>query len=225
MRIPIARYGRTEVLWLGLVTVGAFGLGLAVLPGGWWYWPGMVLAVLWAMVSCFFRDPERPIPADVSVLLAPADGKVTDVREMEESEYLGGPAVRIGIFLSVFDVHINRVPCSGVVEYVQAHPGKCLNAMRSEAASAHNEAKCLGLRCSNHPAGKVMVKQITGAIARRIVCQARVGDEFTGGQRYGMIKFGSRTELYIPANEKAEVLVKPGDTARAGRTILVRYGS
>jgi len=210
-----------------IIVIPMISLGLGIL--GWMFWPEarpwlqVILLVDMLAILAFFRDPDRKIPVEPDILLAPADGKITDIVEVEEPEYLQGPAIRIGIFLSVFDVHINRAPCSGTVAYIQEHPGKCVNALNSEAASEENQATCLGMLCSDHPAGKVKVKQITGAIARRIVCKVRVGEKLAAGQRYGMIKFGSRTELYLPCDNRVEVLVKKGDSVRAGTTIMVRY--
>lgn len=224
MRTCITRYGLPEVVY---IVVGA--VLLAIVSGVVWsaagVWvPIVVLAAGLAPVA-FFRDPERQVPGDKDVLLASADGRITDVTEVSEDEFIHGPAVRIGIFLSVFDVHLNRAPCAGKVAYVQEHPGKCINAMRYGKASAENRANCLGLVCDEHPAGVVMVKQITGAIARRIVCDCQPGERLEAGQRFGMIKFGSRTELFVPVDERAEVMVSVGDVVRAGSTVMVRYRS
>jgi len=222
VKIPITPYGRRELLLLALAVLAA-----AVLTG--WLWPGarpvpqLAVAVLLAGAVMFFRDPSRAIPAEPGVLLAPADGKITDITEVNQPEFLDSPARRIGIFLSVLDVHINRSPCTANVSYLQDHPGKCLNAMRHRAASEQNHANSVGLDCPDHPAGKVLVKQITGAIARRIVCTSQVGDTLSAGERFGMIKFGSRTELFFPVSQRAQVLVQPGDIVRAGQTIMVRY--
>ncbi|MBN1437336.1 MAG: phosphatidylserine decarboxylase family protein [Sedimentisphaerales bacterium] len=222
MKIPITGYGRREVATIWVLAISAVLVF-------WWLWPGgrpwleLGILVLAGALTAFFRDPKRTIPQDWGILVAPADGKVTDIKQLAETEYLKGAATRIGIFLSVLDVHINRVPCAGEVEYIQRHPGKCINALRYEKASAENEALCLGLKCGEHPVGAVMVKQITGAIARRIVCDEPIGAKLEAGQKYGMIKFGSRTELYLPANEGAKIQVKVGDTVRAGTTVLVRY--
>jgi len=218
MRIPITRYGWLQVaVALVLLVLGiAFFLGKG-------NWIGLLMAAVALGVLAFFRDPERKIPAEANVLLAPADGKITDVGPAVENEFIHGQTMRIGIFLSVLDVHINRACCGGEVAYIQGHPGKCINAMRAAKASEYNRANCLGLNCPEHPAGKVMIKQITGVIARRIVCKCRVGNRLDAGQRYGMIKFGSRTELFFPVDERAEIMVKKGDTVRAGATIMVRY--
>jgi phosphatidylserine decarboxylase len=176
------------------------------------------------MVVAFFRDPERDIPAGDNLLVAPADGKVTDIIEVDEQEFIQGRARRIGIFLSVADVHINRSPCGGRVAYEHRRHGRCFNALRSEKASAENEAHSIGVDCPGHPAGRVLVKQITGAIARRIVADVRPDQRLACGERIGMIKFGSRTELFFPCDERALILVGVGDVVRGGRTILVEYG-
>lgn len=196
-----------------------------------WLWPAgrpeslFAGGVLTILILAFFRDPQRQIPSETQVLLAPADGKITDICQVEEANFIKGKALRIGIFLSIFDVHINRTPCAGRVVYLQAQPGKFFNALRYQAASQHNQSNCVGIECPEHPAGEVLVKQISGAIARRIVCDCRLGDNLAAGQRFGMIKFGSRTELFLPHQRCGKVVVKVGDKVRAGTTILVRYGT
>jgi len=215
-------YGKREVIiiWLAAVLVGV--VLLLVWPAA-RPWAQVTTLALGFVVSLFFRDPHRNIPNDANILLAPADGKITDIGPADEQEFLHEPATRIGIFLSVLDVHINRAPCTGKVAYLQHHPGKCVNAMRWQTASEKNEAMSMGLTCTDHPAANVLVKQITGAIARRIVCPAQIGQTLASGDRYGMIKFGSRTELFLPASDDVEIAVNVGDIVRAGETILVRY--
>ena len=222
MRIPLTRYGLRELILLPILLAAVGVVFWDFLPAT-WPWVQIVLGLLWLGGILFFRDPQRTVPTEANILLAPADGKVTDIIELEENQYLQAPAIRIGIFLSVFDVHINRAPCAGRVEYIHEQPGKCINAMKYEEASDKNRANSVGLLCREHPAGKVLVKQITGAIARRIVCKCSIGGDLRAGERFGMIKFGSRTELYLPKAENAQVLVNKGDTVRAGKTILVRY--
>jgi len=222
MRIPITRYGLPQVVLVPLLIILVALLVFLLWPAGrpW----SLVVGVAGAVgVLAFFRDPQRKIPEGANLLLAPADGKITDIIEVDQCEYLEGPALRIGIFLSVLDVHLNRSPCAGRVSYLKAHPGKCINAMRWHAASEQNQAQSLGIDCPDHPAGQVLVKQITGAIARRIVCECVLGEELSTGQRFGMIKLGSRTELFLPINSKARVLVEVGQTVRAGSSILVSY--
>ncbi|MBN2210912.1 MAG: phosphatidylserine decarboxylase family protein [Sedimentisphaerales bacterium] len=215
-------YGKREILiiWLAAVLLGT--ALLFVWPDA-TPWTQVGALALGFIITLFFRDPQRDIPDDINILLAPADGKITDIGPADEQEFLHEPAIRIGIFLSVLDVHINRAPCTGKVAYLQHHPGKCINALSWKAASEKNEAMSMGLNCLDHPAAKVLVKQITGAIARRIVCSSRMGQTISSGERYGMIKFGSRTELYFPTSDVAEIAVKVGDTVRAGETILVHY--
>jgi len=221
--LPLTYYGLREII---LMPVVFFALAIVASL----IWPGATIGLLIAALVlsilglAFFRDFERAVPDEPNILVAPADGKVTDICEIEESEFIQGQAIRIGIFLSVLDVHVNRIPCGGTVKLIKEKPGKCLNAMRSQDASEQNQSTSLGLDCPDHPVGKILVRQITGAIARRIICATNVGDNLVAGQRYGMIKFGSRTELYLPKNETAQVLVKKGDTARGGVTVLVRYG-
>lgn len=224
MRLPwLIKYGLREEL-IVILTGVILGIGSGLLWPNAMPWPQIGFSALSVLILAFFRDPCRTVPQEPGILLAPADGHITDVTELTETEYIKGPALRIGIFLSVFDVHINRTPCQGKVEYIQHRPGKFLNAMRSEDASAENESNSLGLGCPNHPVKKCLVKQITGAIARRIVCGCQIGETLPVGHRYGMIKFGSRTELFIPRNNAAQVLVKKGDRVFAGLSIMVRYG-
>ena len=164
----------------------------------------------------FFRDPERAAPTDPNVIVAAADGTVMDIVELEENEVLKNKTRRVGIFLSVFDVHTNRAPIDGRVIYRQHRPGLCLDARRPDC-SEKNESMTWAFE---NPRVTIVVRQITGAIARRIVAWANVGDELKKGERFGMIRFGSRTELYIPLN--AEVLVKVGDHVLGGSTIIAR---
>ncbi|MBN2131814.1 MAG: phosphatidylserine decarboxylase family protein [Sedimentisphaerales bacterium] len=181
----------------------------------------VLLAVLvWALM--FFRDPSREVPQDDALLMAPADGKVTDVETMDENEFTGGPALRIGIFLSIFNVHLNRAPCRATVETITYRKGKYLNAMNPLSGRV-NESNTLTLIRASEPKDRLAVRQVSGAIARRIVCAAREGQELARGEKFGMIKFGSRTELYVPVNEKMECLVRIRDNVRAGVTPLVRY--
>jgi phosphatidylserine decarboxylase len=177
----------------------------------------------------FFRDPVRKSPEEPDVLLAPADGTITDVELVGNHDFIGGPALRIGIFLSVFNVHINRAPCDVKVESITYRLGKKKNALKAES-SVVNESNDLGLLRTQSPCDRLMVRQISGAIARRIVCAAKCGEVLSGGQKFGMIKFGSRTELFLPMRDsgptdivRAKCLVKPGDKVKAGISVLVRY--
>lgn len=180
----------------------------------------LAIALIW--ILCFFRDPQRAVPTDKNILLAPADGKVTDIEIVDEDDFIGGAALRIGIFLSIFDTHINRAPCNAKVEKVTYRPGKYRNAMIPKSGLV-NESNDVGLLRTDNPQDRLIVRQISGAIARRIVCATMQGKSLAGGEKFGMIKFGSRTELYLPARENAKCLVRIGDKVKAGLSPLVRY--
>lgn len=179
-------------------------------------WLSLFFFVLILYTLFFFRDPDRNIPADRNAVLAAADGTVTDISEVEESEVLKTRMRRVGIFLSIFDVHTNRAPIEGRITYRQHHEGLCLDA-RSQDCSEKNEAMTWGIE---NPRVTVVVRQLTGAIARRIVAWAQVGDQLARGERFGMIRFGSRTEVYLPLT--ASVLVKAGEHVAGGSTIIAR---
>ncbi len=180
----------------------------------------LVAVLIWSLM--FFRDPERHCPADKNLLLAPADGQVTDIETVEDNDNLGGAVLRIGIFLSIFDTHINRAPCNVKVEKITYRKGKKKNAMNPESGRV-NESNDLEMVRTDSPQDRLVVRQISGAIARRIVCDTAEGRELTSGQKFGMIKFGSRTELYVAVRENAKCLVQIGDKVKAGLTPLVIY--
>jgi phosphatidylserine decarboxylase len=215
----IAREGYT------IIAVAA-GLALLLSVGAlWiesWLWRGPVLALAiggLAFTLYFFRDPERTPPPDARAhgLVAPADGRVVEIVEEEEPLYLEGPAQRISIFLSPLDVHVNRVPARGVIEYARYRPGDYLVAWHPKA-SEKNERSEFGLR---HPSGtKILFKQIAGAVARRIEYDLVEGDTVETGQRFGIVKFGSRMDLLVPPS--VELHVETGQTVRAGTTVLGR---
>ena len=205
---------------IGTVVLAALGVGL-------WYvlWPLFLLVIpvlIW--LFAFFRDPERPVPVDQDVMVSPADGKVSDITEIEHDEWLGGPAVRVGIFLSVFNVHINRSPCDGKVIKKEYKKGKFLNAMNHRGASDENESNTilLGETTSGRPVA--VVKQIVGLIARRIIFPADVGEIFNRGDRIGMIKFGSRTELTVPKWLEPTVQVTVGQTVHGAADVIFKLG-
>jgi len=164
----------------------------------------------------FFRDPNRSPPADLKAVVAAADGTVTDITEVDENEILKARARRVGIFLSIFDVHTNRAPIDGRVIYRQHREGLCLDARRPDCAEK-NEAMTWALE---NPRVKIVLRQLTGAIARRIVAWSEVGDELKKGDRFGMIRFGSRTEVYLPLT--ATIVVKVGDHVAGGSTIIAK---
>ncbi len=164
----------------------------------------------------FFRDPDRPAPTDPNLIVAAADGTITDIIELDENEVLKAKMRRVGIFLSIFDVHTNRAPIDGRIIYRQHREGLCVDARRRDC-SEKNESMTWVIQ---NPRVTIVVRQLTGAIARRIVAWAKIGDELKKGDRFGMIRFGSRTELYLPFN--AELLVKAGDHVLGGSTVIAR---
>ena len=174
--------------------------------------------LLWLFVISFFRNPPREIPVAPNILVSPADGVITHLEEVEETGI--GKAFRVSIFLSVFNVHVNRVPFAGTVTHVRYYPGAFLDARSSDCAK-RNEQLWIDL-IEKEKGFPVRVKQIAGAIARRIVCQVGVGKFLRRGELYGMIKFGSRTDVLIPANLVEEVLVKVGSAVYGGSTIILK---
>ncbi len=180
------------------------------------WWLALVFASLILYTLAFFRDPERVSATSTEHVLAAADGVVTDIRDLEETEVAKTQMRRVGIFLSVFDVHTNRAPITGRVIYRQHHAGLCLDARRADC-SEKNEAVTWGFQGTS---ALIVVRQLTGAIARRIVGWAKVGDELNRGDRFGMIRFGSRTEVYLPLD--AEITVKVGDRVKGGETVIAR---
>lgn len=173
------------------------------------------LIILCGLILYFFRDPERDTPDDPNLIVAPADGKVVLVRKIEEDSYLKNQATQISIFLSPLDVHVNRVPVHGKLEYVEYFPGKYLMAWEDHASDL-NERAHFGVL---HPSGiRIMFKQITGFLARRIVYNINEGDELTAGQRFGIMKFGSRMDVLLP--EGVEIFAKEGDQTIAGESVL-----
>lgn len=162
----------------------------------------------------FFRDPDRKIPLGEGIFVSPADGKVILVKDAYEKEYLGTETKEISIFMSIFDVHINRSPCDGKVILVKHSSGKFFVAHK-DIASFENENTVVVIEGKY---GKILVKQVAGFIARRIVCRLKIGDQLKKGEKYGMIKFGSRLDIYLPKDTK--INVKVGDKVRAGETIL-----
>jgi len=192
--------------------------------GGWsvgWSVVAAVLSLLAIWLVVFFRDPARDGPRGDAVVIAPADGKIVGVVEADEPMYLKTRALRVSIFMSVFDVHVNRYPVSGTIELAHYNPGKFLHAAR-EKASLDNEQASVGLRGRRGP---VLVRQIAGSIARRIVTDGKVGDAVTQGARLGMIRFGSRVDVFLPVTARAAIRVRPGDRVAAGASVLAEYGS
>jgi phosphatidylserine decarboxylase len=224
MRIPITKYGLPQVvIYPGLCVlamVTAIALAAVNISVFWVIEAVLVIVLIW-MLS-FFRDPKRNVPLDEKLLISPADGTISDIEEVDEPNFIGGRAKRIGIFLSIFNVHINRTPCRVRVENITYRKGAFINAMNPQSSKV-NESNNIAMTRLSAPSERLLVRQISGAIARRIVCDAEKGQEFSGGEIFGMIKFGSRTELYLPAETSAKILVKKGDKVKAGLTILAKY--
>lgn len=214
--LPFARAGLAELILIsGLFVVLAVGLG-------WIWWPlALPPLVVVGLVIWFFRNPPREIPTGHGVVVSPADGKLVEIVEVDDPDI--GPAIRFGIFLSIFNVHINRSSMPGSVVAVRYRPGKFLNALRPESAQ-ENENLDVILACHELPGQYIRIRQITGQFARRIVCWVRTGDVLSRGEQFGMIKLGSRTELVIPRHEALQIEVAVGDTVKAGSTRFAHYG-
>ena len=196
--------------------VGAWVI-LALLPlSGRWLAAAVWLPIaVW--VVAFFRDPEAAGPRGADLILAPADGRVVAVADVDEPSFFGGTATRVSIFMNVFDCHVNRYPTDGTVAYRHYNQGRFLHAA-GEKASLDNEQASIGLTTSH---GKVLVRQIAGLIARRIVTDHSVGAAVQQGQRLGMIRFGSRVDLFLPRGTR--VLVREGDKTRVGFTLVAQW--
>jgi len=215
---PFARGSATTIAVVVILTAGAVAL--------WVHWPHLLTAVLAIFLIVvllflfyFLRDPERQVPAGEGLFIAPADGRVVTVRQTEELIFLQGPATQISIFMSVLDVHVNRAPMEGEVAFQEYRPGRFLPAYRHEA-SDENESNLLGLLEGET---RILIKQVAGILARRIVCWSSVGQRLSRGQRFGLIKFGSRVDLFLPPD--VEVLVALDEKVRAGETVLARAPS
>ncbi len=216
--LHLTEYARTELLIISLTS--AVAAAVAVVLG---YWPVAVCVLLTAgLVMLFFRDPSRTVPNDKTVLLAPADGTVTELTHLDHPQ-LACRAIKIGIFLSIFNVHINRSPCAANVLQVTAKKGKFLNAMSHTSSDQNTCTELLLEPTVQALPPKIFLRQISGLIARTIVCTPTPGQSLQAGQRFGMIKFGSRTELIVPLTPTGQVQVKLGQKVKAGLDVLVKY--
>jgi phosphatidylserine decarboxylase len=215
VRFPFTPFGFRELFLFG-------GVSLAL---GVWAWSAfgplaaLPFLLLTAFVANFFRDPERVVPQGAGILVSPADGKVTAIVDCDEPEYLKVPAHKIGIFLNVFDVHVNRSPDAGVVEFVKYTKG-CFFDARDPRCASENESNVIGIRLDD--GRRVLVRQVTGLIARRIICGVQVGDRVTRGQRLGMMKFGSYTELVVERGAGFQPAVRLLDHPKGASTIVYR---
>ena len=194
------------ILPLAISTLLLFVFGLEI--------TGFILLTLTLFVSFFFRDPKRTVPEWKSVVVSPADGKVVAIKYIYEPDYLHQSVWQISIFLSIFNVHVNRVPVGGTIETVKNNPGKFHIAAVAKA-SLENEQTAMVIADGNR---KILVKQIAGFIARRIVCYAKTGDVIKKGERYGLIRFGSRVDIFLPKD--SDIKVKLGDRVKGARDII-----
>ncbi|MBN2642878.1 MAG: phosphatidylserine decarboxylase family protein [Victivallales bacterium] len=225
--MKLTKYGIRE--WLGSGIIAIILLAATITAAITFNYPVLgwtlssVIIVIWLAIAAFFRLPVRKIPQAPELIVSPADGVVRDIELIKDDEiefFKGQSMVRVGIFLSVLDVHVNRAPADMKVEYKKYRKGKYLDARHSNA-SKENEA--MTIAGTANVCGKefpIGVKQISGAIARRIVCQVEPGDSLEKGYVYGMIKFGSRTELYLPATKDITLNVKVGDRVYSGSTVM-----
>jgi phosphatidylserine decarboxylase len=218
-RLPFAPWGWRELNLYGWPLVIAIVALLAL--GSPWSWFAIVPIGLLSILVYFFRDPPRRVPNTPGAIVSPADGTVVEISQLDHDEFVGGPAVRIGIFLSLFNVHVNRAPTEGRVLELRYRPGEFISATRPES-SLRNESMWIGLEDAG--GRRFAVRQISGMVARRIVCMLRPGQSIARGEKFGMIKLGSRTELILPANG-VQVEVRLGQSVRGGRQVIARWTS
>jgi phosphatidylserine decarboxylase len=211
--VNFAREGLTLIVVSALIALGAFGLALS--RRSWPLWLlafALTLVALW--VAYFFRDPQRLGERGDRLVISPADGKVVMITEVDEPTFMKSRAIRVSIFMNVFNVHVNRYPVSGIVRLVEHKPGKFLNAA-AENSSIENEQASIGIESGSN---NILVRQIAGLIARRIITDAKDGDHVRQGDRMGLIRFGSRVDVFLPTS--AKLRVKVGDAMFAGVTVV-----
>lgn len=216
----LSPYGKPQTTIIGILGTA---LMVAAAYLGWWITLA-ILAVAIVAALAFFRDPHRTVPTIKGQAVAPADGRISSIHTLDHYEPFDGPALCIRIFLSVLDVHINRAALHGRVVSITHKPGKHLNALKAESAE-FNESTTLVFHNPTHDVPICAIRQIAGAIARRIVTRIDIGDILQRGQRFGMIKFGSTTELYLPHPDRVEVMVQQGQYVWAGATVLAMVPS
>ncbi|HWB11221.1 MAG TPA: phosphatidylserine decarboxylase [Pirellulales bacterium] len=214
--LGFARWGLAELQLMGYPL-----LALTVSLACWRWYLAVVPGVIFGLIVWFFRDPPRRVPQEPGLVVAPADGTVSEVTHLDHDDFVGGPAVKIGIFLSIFNVHINRAPVAGRVIRLKYEPGLFLDARNLDSRML-NENMWIGLEEDAPPRRKLVIRQIAGLFARRIVCNLRPGEAVARGHKFGMIKLGSRTELILPY-EGLELLTAVGRKVAAGRDVLARY--
>lgn len=209
-------FAKEGLVFIGIAALIAIGgYALALNRRSWPLWLlAFVLTMLALWVAYFFRDPERLGERGEQLVIAPADGKIVQIADVDEPSFMQGKATRISIFMNVFNVHVNRYPVTGTVSYVHYNPGKFLNAA-ADKASLENEQSTVGIQTPRH---KVLVRQIAGLIARRIVTYSTVGDSAVQGERFGIIRFGSRVDVFVPVGSAIRVQV--GQLTTAGVTVV-----
>lgn len=212
MRVPVAKQGFPFIIFFFVLTIVALLTGFTLLAG--------LLFLVTVFVIFFFRDPERVVPSDEHLIVSPADGRLVQIREIPMEAALGCPAVQLSVFMSIFNVHVNRMPLKGKILKKTYNHGKFLPAFR-EKASLLNEQTSVVI---DTDAGPVRMTQIAGLVARRIVCWAKEGDILTKGERFGLIKFGSRVDLCLP-KENTVIIGQIGDRVKAGESVLARFSS
>lgn len=210
----IAREGLYFIL-IGMAATAALIAAAARYDSKLAFGASLALGLLTLFTVFFFRDPERRFAPQDNILVSPADGKVIGIDTVPNHPFIGGPAVKISIFLSVFDVHINRIPADGKIDFVKYNPGKFFAAFEDKASEA-NEQTEIGMTAVSGQ--RLVFKQIAGLIARRIVCRLHPGDRAVAGDRFGMIRFGSRTELFVPADTKLEISL--GQHLAGGKSVI-----
>ena len=209
-------FAREGYPFIGIAAgIAAAIFALALVRRSWALWLlAIVMTVIALWVAYFFRDPERTGPRGPQVVISPADGKLILITEIDEPNFIGGKALRLSIFMNVFNVHVNRYPIDGTVAYTHYNKGKFLNAA-AEKSSLENEQSSVGIQSGPY---KILVRQIAGLIARRIVTYSKVNDRAVQGDRFGLIRFGSRVDVFIPTDSK--VLAPLGTLTTAGTTVL-----
>lgn len=210
----IAREGLPFIL-IGLLLTAACIWGANRFDSRWLFGSALLFGILTLFTLFFFRDPDRSFEKSAGILVSPADGKVIDIRTGSGHPYLEGEYTKVSIFLNVFDVHVNRIPASGVIDYMKYNPGKFFAAFEDKASELNEQTEIGMTTKSGH---KIMFKQIAGLIARRIVCRVKQGDKVEAGVRFGLIRFGSRTELFVPKG--TELRIRVGERVVGGETII-----
>jgi phosphatidylserine decarboxylase len=211
--VNFAREGLSFIVIAALIALGTFGLALN--RRSWPLWlMAFALTVIALWVAYFFRDPQRAGERGDRIVISPADGKVVMITEVDEPTFMMSKAIRVSVFMNVFNVHVNRYPVTGTVRFVERKAGKFLNAA-AENASLENEQASIGIETGSN---RILVRQIAGLIARRIVTDSKEGDQVQQGDRMGLIRFGSRVDVFLPVT--AKLRVKVGDATFAGASVL-----